>query len=204
MTKIILASASPRRRELLEQAEVSFSVRPSDYEEEMAGHDPAGLVRRLSKGKARQVLETALASDDYFSPEEDGLVIGADTIVVYQGEILGKPHDAGDAVRTLEKLQGRTHQVYTGVTFLYRRAGGTEWESHSFSEHTDVTFYPVSEEEILRYVNSGEPMDKAGSYAVQGKWAVHVKGIAGEYANVVGLPVGRLFYEAKQLGIRLR
>ena len=204
MTKIILASASPRRKELLTQAEVEFTVWPSDYEEEMKGADPAGMVRRLSEGKAKQVLPGVLSQGGIFTPKEDALVIGADTVVAFEEEILGKPKDASDAIRTLLHLQGKTHQVYTGVTFVYRKKGETAWNCHSFSACTDVTFYPVEEEEIIRYVRSGEPMDKAGSYAIQGKWSVHVKGICGEYANVVGLPVAQMFYEAKRMGITLR
>lgn len=103
---------------------------------------------------------------------------------------------------TLKKLQGNAHQVYTGVTVLQKRE--EQWISHTFSECTDVIFYPVSEEEIRAYVDTKEPMDKAGSYGIQGLWGIHVKGIRGDYNNVVGLPVARLFYEAKKLGIDMR
>jgi septum formation protein len=99
------------------------------------------------------------------------------------------------------KLQDNTHQVYTGVTLLVRKDG--KWQPHTFYECTDVSFYPVSEKEIRSYVKTGEPMDKAGSYGIQGLWGIYVKGICGDYNNVVGLPVARLFQEAKKLGIRL-
>ena len=102
----------------------------------------------------------------------------------------------------MKMLQGNTHQVYTGVTVLVKKKG--KWEKYSFAECTDVTFYPVTDEEIHAYIKSGEPMDKAGSYGIQGNFGIYVKEIHGEYTNVVGLPVGRLFYELKKLGIELR
>ena len=133
--------------------------------------------------------------------EEKTLVIGSDTVVVFQNRILGKPADEEDAVHTLQKLQDNTHQVYTGVTVLEKKQG--QWIEHTFYEKTDVEFYPVSENEIKAYVSTGEPMDKAGSYGIQGRWGIYVKGICGDYNNVVGLPVARLFHEMKKLGISL-
>ena len=130
------------------------------------------------------------------------MILGADTVVVFEGKILGKPKDEEDAVQTLKMLQGNTHQVYTGVTILENICG--KWQKTSFAEKTDVTFYPVSEKEIRDYVKTKEPMDKAGSYGIQGLFGIYVKSISGEYSNVVGLPVGRLFYEAKKSGIELR
>ena len=133
--------------------------------------------------------------------EEKTLVIGSDTVVVFQNRILGKPADEEDAVHTLQKLQDNTHQVYTGVTVLEKKQG--QWIEHTFYEKTDVEFYPVSENEIKAYVSTGEPMDKAGSYGIQGRWGIYVKGICGDYNNVVGLPVARLFHEMKKLGVSL-
>ena len=130
------------------------------------------------------------------------LVIGSDTVVVFENMILGKPHDIEDAVNTLKKLQGNTHQVYTGVSILEKKNG--VWTEHTFYESTDVTFYPVSDEEIRAYVATGEPMDKAGSYGIQGIFGIYVRGICGDYNNVVGLPVARLFYEMKKSEIDLR
>ena len=123
-------------------------------------------------------------------------------MVVFQNMILGKPHDQEDAVNTLKKLQGNTHQVYTGVSVLEKKNG--QWQEHTFYESTDVTFYPVSDGEIREYVATGEPMDKAGSYGIQGLFGIYVKGINGDYNNVVGLPAARLFYEMKKSGIDLR
>ena len=193
MKKIILASASPRRKELLEKAGISFEIITGTGEEKTNSSDPEEMVKELSYGKAESVVENVV---------EDAVIIGADTIVFYDGCILGKPKDAEDAVETLLKLQGNTHQVYTGVTVLIKEGGNIR--SLIFAECTDVTFYPVSENEIRAYVNSGEPMDKAGSYGIQGTFGVYVKGICGDYSNVVGLPVARLLYETKKQGIDLR
>ena len=195
MRKIILASASPRRRELLAAAGVIFQVCAADVEEKITSDKPEEIVRELSEQKA-----TAVALN--FDMEEGTVVIGADTIVSYNNEILGKPVDESDAFKTLKMLQGNIHQVYTGVTVLIKKNG--KWEDISFSESTDVSFYPVSDEEIRTYIASGEPMDKAGSYGIQGGFGIYVKEIRGEYTNVVGLPVGRLFYEMKKHGIELR
>lgn len=195
MRKIILASASPRRRELLAGVGVTFQICRSNGEENITKEDPDDIVKELSLQKATTVAEERKL-------EEGTVIIGADTIVFYEGKILGKPADEEDAVRTLEMLQGRTHQVYTGFTFLQKKEG--KWIADSFAEKTDVTFYPVTEKEIRDYVRTGEPMDKAGSYGIQGKFGIYVKGINGSYTNVVGLPIGRLFYEAKKLGIELR
>lgn len=193
MKKIILASASPRRRELLENAGVTFDVQPGNGEEIITKTLPKEIVEELSLMKARFVAG---------EQAEGTLIIGADTIVAFQGEILGKPADEEDAVNTLLKLQGNTHQVYTGVTVLERKNG--QWMPHTFAECTEVTFYPVSEQEIREYVATGEACDKAGSYGIQGKFQIYVKEIHGDYANVVGLPIARLFYEMKKAGITLK
>lgn len=195
MKRIILASASPRRRELLERAGVSFEVIPAKGEEKIISQRPEEAVLQLAKDKAAWVAQTLGEC------EEETLVIGADTIVVFENTILGKPSDETDAQQTLEKLQGNTHQVYTGVSVFEKKNG--EWIDHTFYESTDVTFYPVSKEEIRDYVATGEPMDKAGSYGIQGLFGIYVKGICGDYNNVVGLPAARLFYEMKKAGISL-
>ena len=196
MKRIILASASPRRRELLERAGVNFEVIPASGEEKRISDDPKEAVQQLARDKAVSVMHTIEDSAD------GTLVIGSDTVVVFENMILGKPHDMEDAVNTLKKLQGNTHQVYTGVSVLEKKNG--VWTEHTFYESTDVTFYPVSDEEIRAYVATGEPMDKAGSYGIQGIFGTYVKGICGDYNNVVGLPVARLFYEMKKSEIDLR
>ena len=158
--------------------------------------DPAETVEKLSQDKAISV------ADRLENESEPCLIIGADTVVAFEGKILGKPSDEEDALDTLLKLQGKSHQVYTGVTLLVKEQG--IWKPYTFSERTDVEFYPVSREELLEYIKTGEPMDKAGSYGIQGKFGIYVKGICGDYNNVVGLPVGRLVYELKKMKINIR
>ena len=196
MSKINLASSSPRRKEVLAKAGISFTLIPAAGEEKRTSEDPGEAVQQLARDKAEWVAQSLAEC------EEGTLVIGSDTIVVFENRILGKPKDRRDAAETLEKLQGNTHQVYTGVTVLERKAG--KWVEHTFFESTDVTFYPVSREEIQDYIATGEPMDKAGSYGIQGLFGIYVKGICGDYNNVVGLPVARLFHEMKKSGINLR
>lgn len=196
MEIIVLASGSPRRKELLAKTGLKFSVVVSGGEEKAETSDPAETVEKLSLDKASAVADLLQAEKD---PQ---LIIGADTVVACDGEILGKPSDREDAFRMLWKLQGQTHQVYTGVTLLLKKKH--TWQAHTFSEKTDVQFYPVSREELLAYIETGEPMDKAGSYGIQGGFGIYVKGICGDYNNVVGLPVGRLVYELKKLGIDIR
>lgn len=193
MKKIILASASPRRREILHNMGLEFTVMPAADEEKTEKVQPSEVVKELSLSKALNISKQV---------EKDTLIIGADTVVAFDGKILGKPKNQKDAFETLKLLQGTTHQVYTGVTILCGDSG--EWIPVTFSECTQVTFYPVSEEEILRYVESGEGMDKAGSYGIQGYFGGYVKKIDGDYLNVVGFPAARMFYELKKRGIDLR
>ncbi len=194
--KIILASASPRRRELLAQIGLEFQIVVSDVEEIITKTVPAEIVEELSAQKAQAVWQS-------LPEEEEVLVIGADTIVAYGGEILGKPRDAEDAKRMLGALQGKAHEVYTGVTLLYRgsaKAGGPETVCRTFHEATKVHFYPMTEQEICEYVDTKDPLDKAGAYGIQGFCARYISGIEGDYNNVVGLPVGRLYQEISKIG----
>lgn len=193
MRKIILASASPRRRELLEQGGIPFTVIPSQAEEKITTEQPGQAVEELSYLKCSDIYEKSLG---------DVLVIGADTVVASEGKILGKPSSQKDAVKMLQSLQGREHEVYTGVTIMARE--GNENRKKTFHEKTKVVFYPMSEDEIRSYVNTGEPMDKAGAYGIQGKSAVFIKEISGDYNNVVGLPLARLYQELKNMGIESR
>lgn len=185
MEKLILASGSPRRRELLEQAGIPFEVMKSDAEEIITEKEPGKIVKELSLCKARTVADTCPGR----------LVLGADTIVVLDGQVLGKPKSEEHAMQMLRALQGRTHQVYTGVTLI------RDMQVHSFYEKTDVTFYPMSEADIQSYVKSGDCMDKAGAYGIQGRFAIHIRGICGDYYTVVGLPVARLWQELKACGL---
>lgn len=183
MEKMILASASPRRRELLEQAGIPFEVIVSDADEVITKKEPGEVVEELSLCKARTVAEQ----------NPDRLVLGADTVVVLDGKILGKPKDEADAGRMLEMLQGRTHQVYTGVTLV---RGETQV---SFHESADVEVYPMSEEEIEGYIRTGEPMDKAGAYGIQGRFGIFIKEIKGDYNTIVGLPIARVYHELSKI-----
>lgn len=193
--KLYLASASPRRKELLRQVGLSFKVVPSTVEEKITKEKPDEVVEELSYQKAVDVCGHLAAEG-----KEDFVVIGADTVVSAWGKILGKPSDKEEAARMLKDLQGGSHQVYTGVTLAWKYKDMAPMYA-TFSECTDVTMYAVTDEEIQRYVDSGEPMDKAGAYAIQGLFAAHIQGICGDYNNVVGLPVGRLCQELKKRGL---
>lgn len=193
--KIYLASASPRRKDLLKQVGISFRVMPSTVEEKITKENPDEVVEELSYQKAVDVCGRLMADE-----QEDFVVIGADTVVSAWGKILGKPADKEDAVRMLKDLQGVSHQVYTGVTIAWKNQNISPMYA-TFSECTDVTMYTMTEEEIRQYVDSGEPMDKAGAYAIQGLCAAYIQGICGDYNNVVGLPVGRLCQELKKRGL---
>ncbi len=193
--KIYLASASPRRKELLKQVGLSFKTMPSMVEEKITKTQPGEVVEELSYQKAVEVCGRLAAEG-----EEDFVVIGADTVVSCWGEILGKPKDKEDAVRMLTKLQGGSHQVYTGVTLAWKQKDMPAM-SATFSECTDVTMYTMTGQEIRQYVDSKEPMDKAGAYAIQGLCAAYIQGICGDYNNVVGLPVGRVCQELKRRGL---
>ena len=193
----ILASASPRRKELLAKTGISFRVIPSDLEETITKTVPSDIVMELATGKAEDVYQKLLSSPAENLPQDSFMVLGADTIVVYRDEILGKPADKREACDMLSLLADRTHQVYTGVALIINKNGRKS--QRIFYEKTDVTFYPISREDIYSYAESGDPLDKAGSYGIQGSFAIHVKGITGDYNNVVGLPLGRLYQELIKL-----
>lgn len=187
--KLILASASPRRKELLTQAGFSFQVLPANADEHIRENRPEEMVKRLSERKADAAMEVWEKEN---GRSEDILVLGADTIVVQEGRILGKPADRSEAAAMLRQLQGNTHSVYTGVTLLWLDATG-QLEQITFAEKTDVAFYSMTEKEIQDYVNTGECDDKAGAYAVQGLAMKYIRKIDGDYHNVVGLPVAAIY-----------
>jgi septum formation protein len=186
---LVLASASPRRRELLTQAGFSFQVHPAHIPEEPhPGEDPIAYVTRLAREKAQAVFNelTAISAAAQENPGQDGeslAVLGADTTVTLDNHILGKPADAADAARMLRLLSGRTHQVITGVAVV------TASSAEAAAEVTAVRFLTLSDEEIAAYILTGEPMDKAGAYAIQGRAARWIPRIEGCYFNVVGLPI---------------
>ena len=190
--RIILASGSPRRTELLQTAGIVHEVVVSGADEDVQEENPARLVEMLSSRKAEEVYERLVQQE----PSGDLVVIGADTVVAADGKILGKPEDEEDARRMLRMLSGRSHHVYTGVT-LCGRMGSVRREV-SFSEESTVHVAQLTEKEISEYIDSGEPMDKAGAYGIQGAFMKFVSGIEGDYFNIVGLPVSHLYQEMKQ------
>lgn len=184
--QIILASSSPRRRELLAQIGVDFEVIPATGEEHMTKQVPSEAVEELASQKAASVAEQIA----------DGIIIGADTVVCQNGKIMGKPKDEEDAKRMLQQLQGEMHSVFTGVSILVKE-NGKVCASTTFSQETRVYLYEMTEEEILQYIATEEPMDKAGAYGIQGRFAAYVEGIEGDYNNVVGLPISAVWQELK-------
>ena len=189
--KYILASQSPRRRELLARTGLEFEVIPSDVDEKITKEIPSDVVMELAHQKAENVYGKITDLNDY-------TVIGSDTIVVYRDEILGKPVDKQEAYDMLSMLADRTHQVYTGVSLIQKKNG--EKKTKTFFVQTDVTLYPIDKEDLHRYVESKDPMDKAGAYGIQGNFAIHVKEIKGDYNNVVGLPIG-IVYQTTAAGL---
>ena len=175
--KLVLASKSPRRSEILKNAGFDFVIRTADADETIPeGTNPEDAVVFLAARKAMAV-----------ERNEDEVVLGADTIVVLDDEILGKPKDRGDAFNMLRSLSGRVHSVFTGVCAISDKG------SITFAEETKVEFYPLSDEEINDYINTSEPYDKAGAYGIQGIASKFIKGINGDYFNVVGLPISSVY-----------
>jgi septum formation protein len=185
--RVILASQSPRRRELLNLVGILHEVQPADIDESyFAGERPGEHAERLARGKTAVIAER----------EPDAVVIGSDTIVVVDGDVLGKPADQLDAVRMLARLAGRSHVVVTAVAVSWRG------ETRSAVEEVGVTFHPMSRTEIDAYIATGEPMDKAGAYGIQGYGATIVSRVDGDYFAVMGLPLQRLIRVLASLGIR--
>lgn len=186
--KLVLASASPRRAEILRGANIPFTVLSSAVDETpLPGETASDLVRRLAAAKAELVAARAVGP---------AIVLAADTVVALEGAILGKPRTSEDARQMLEKLSGRTHSVITGVALIRL----PDVERREFIEQTQVHFTSLSNEEIVQYLSSGEPFDKAGSYAIQGIGGRFIPRIDGCYFNVVGLPLARLYRELEMLG----
>lgn len=191
MYKVILASASPRRRELLAQIGMDFKVIISKADENISEPAPEQLVMKLSDIKAMAVYE------EHGIEDEATIILGADTVVAFDGKVLGKPKDTQQAKEMLSMLSDNTHQVFTGVTILYKKQG--ELKSETFYDKTTVYTYPISDKEIDEYIMTGEPMDKAGSYGIQGIGAKFIKKIDGDYNNVVGLPVSKIYQKIKEI-----
>lgn len=183
MYSIILASASPRRKELLEQIGVVCTVMPSKKEEVITKTNPIEVVEELSFIKA---------SDIAGQVKEESIIIGADTIVVYKNQILGKPKDKEHAFKMIKELQGNVHQVYTGVSLIIKPEKKQE-KIITCSVETKVGICSMTDEQIYRYIDTKEPLDKAGAYAIQGKFAVYINHLDGDYYNVVGLPISKIY-----------
>ena len=188
--KIILASASSRRRELMAQAGYEFEVQVSHKEETYSSETPDEIVKELALLKARDIAEQ--------NAVEDLVVIGADTVVAYQGAILGKPKSKEDAFAMIQSFQGDKHQVYTGVAILsYDEEGNETVVNHAVK--TDVYVNSMTDEEIWKYIESDNVMDKAGSYGIQSGFAIHIEKIEGDYFNVVGLPISYIYNILKDI-----
>ena len=193
--RIVLASQSPRRRELMKQAGFSFEVHPAVGEERITSTHPAEVVEELSLQKALEVA----GKEEPSGGGEVSLYVGADTVVAIDHRILGKPRDTEQAREMIRELQGRVHQVYTGVTLLLEGKGTGQRNIRTFHECTDVYVYPMSDEEIEHYISTDEPYDKAGAYGIQGAFGIYIEKIDGDYNNVVGLPIARLYHELTRL-----
>ena len=190
MDKLVLASASPRRRELMSLLGVPFEIVVSNVTEVTDKLlPPEEMVKDLALQKARAVVENL----------DKGLVLGADTIVVIAAKILGKPANEEEAFTMLKELSGQEHQVYTGIALVDKVSGGQEVAA----EMTVVKFKELTDGEIRAYLATGEPFDKAGAYAIQGRAAVFIEGIKGDYYNVVGLPVYRLAQLLKRFNVEI-
>ncbi len=192
--KIVLASASPRRIQILQQIGLTAQVRPCTLPEVTNSSDPQEVVRQLSKQKAEAIAGEIFCGDSSETAEET-VVIGADTVVAADGRILGKPGSHEEAYEMISGLQGRSHQVYTGVTVIGRDRRVT------FAECSEVSVAPMTPEEIREYADSGEPMDKAGGYGIQGVFGRYVTGIRGDYNNIVGLPAAHLYRVLREMGL---
>lgn len=196
MYKIILASESPRRKEIMETMGITFETASANVEEIVEETEPEQLVRALAEKKVKAVAES-LGKDT-----GDMILIGADTMVFFEGQALGKPKDKEDAFRMLSMLSDAVHEVFTGVHIIIRKDAAEK--SISFASATKVTVQKLTAEEIEDYIATGEPMDKAGAYAIQGKFGIHIREIAGDYYNVVGFPIAKIYEKLLEEGINIK
>lgn len=206
MYRIILASESPRRKEIMDQMGIAYETMSANVAEEASGDGPSDMVKALAKLKARNV---NIQTKKLQSGEEGLIVIGADTVVYHNGKILGKPKDREDAVKMLEALSGDIHEVYTGVCIIISRnkqehGDNVKDEEIVFSVSTKVAVNPLTREQIEDYVDTKEPFDKAGAYAIQGGFGIYIKEIHGDYYNVVGFPIARIYEELLAHGINIK
>lgn len=200
MYQIILASESPRRKEIMETMGIPYQVMAGNVKEVAEETEPSEMVQALARLKTNAIVDrladTPLVSDEV-------IIIGADTMVFYQGHALGKPRDEADAARMLRMISNDVHEVYTGVSIIIKKRDLSK-ECISFAVCTKVSVQPMSEEQILNYIATGEPMDKAGAYAIQGKFGIYIKEINGDYYNVVGFPIAKIYESLLQKGIDIK
>lgn len=194
MYQLILASGSPRRKEILEQCNISFDVRVSDTEETINSTKPEEVVKELALQKAQDVHKNY--------GKDNTIILGADTVVAFEDEILGKPKDEKDAYRMINMLQNKSHSVYTGVALIVQNENSSK--ILNFAVETKVDVMAMSREQIESYLSTNEYKDKAGAYGIQGNFALYVEGIRGDYYNVVGLPIHAIYDALLQEGIDLK
>lgn len=198
MYNIILASASPRRKEIMDRMGIPYKVMVADVEETVNETEPSKMVQALANLKTEAVLSKYGLSAD---AGKNFIIIGADTMVFYKGYALGKPKDEADAYRTLSMLSGNWHEVITGVSIII---SNEKLERLSFAVSTKVEMQTLTRQQIKDYIATGEPMDKAGAYAIQGKFGIFIKEIIGDYYNVVGFPIAKIYELMLQKGIDLK
>ena len=199
--RIILASGSPRRRELMDRIGSDYICMPSNKEEDMSGHDPKVMVEMLSAMKAGDIADKFVA--DLTGPDSNAVIIGCDTVVAFENKILGKPHSEEDAFSMIKSFAGKAHHVHTGVCILVIENKKIV-KKLNYSVSTAVNVVWMTDEEIRSYVATGEPMDKAGAYAIQGLFCPYIDSIEGDYYNIVGYPICSICRSFKELGIDIR
>ncbi len=200
MYQIILASESPRRKEILETMGIRYQVMAANVEEVVEETIPDEMVQALASLKTEAVLQKLLQQGE---DHKDQIIIGADTMVFYMEHALGKPKDEADALRMLSMLSDDIHEVITGVSIIIRNRYGLE-ENVSFAVRTKVIVQPLTRSQIMDYIATGEPMDKAGAYAIQGKFGIFIKEIIGDYYNIVGFPIAKIYETLLRKGIDIK
>lgn len=200
MFRIILASASPRRKEIMEQMGIAYEVMAAQVKEEVEEKEPAAMVEALASLKAKNVAEGIKDGQDNY------IIIGADTMVFHKNNALGKPKDREEAIKMLQSLSDDIHEVYTGVCIIIKSNNKVKEFNKEivFSVNTQVVVAPLSMEEIIDYVDTGEAYDKAGAYAIQGGFGIYIKEIHGDYYNVVGFPIAKIYEKLLELGINIK
>ena len=200
MYQIILASESPRRKEIMKTMGIPCLTIPANVKEETQETVPEKMVQALAGLKARAAASMA---KEQLGHGIDRIVIGADTMVFFQEHVLGKPKDEADAVRMLKLLSNKEHEVFTGVSIIISNTNQESYE-FSFAVSTKVLVRPLSTEQIMDYIATGEPMDKAGAYAIQGQFGIYIKEIIGDYYNIVGFPIAKIYDELLERGINIK